>query len=971
MGTGSKAAAAVAASSQADSISPENLPPPHLHRRYFIGPQPEKASKGLLSSHAIRAFFSFNNENENEELDLNNSEISGFRKHVVDDVWKQSPWGQYLIERKNSKHAPSANASKWVGESFRIGTVGDAKENFDFIQETEQELRERMSVQSTRSSSSAKSLITKLASAPLLALPTIPESIERSQESLAVEQPATPTSSTPLISKFDTSSSSSTQCFRPLSSNGGTETLSYGKERDRLGLFAKEGETEAHFAEDNGVGPSSREEEEEEGEVLPVLPSIVLEREGTDVQGTSAGATVSTNLKPTTDSDFGGKRIVLDRMLVRVNYTKREDLPSVFDDAQMRTFQFMVVWRKNRIELYEDYSFRAQEWVHGHKHLSYVIPLRCGERGTPTTVSLFSFVDMTFCLTCRPTSTSEKQGTNIFVMKVKSRSPPVLETKTWRRTWSLLGSKLTREHVIKLCTEALMAHTEWKSLVGHQLTLGKELELAWRMDTTLDWLWLDNDIVGDIRPWVVVCGLAFKQSTMAAQLEIRLGDHFPTSFLLEDTNNNPRRSRRISGPPDPQRPESPEPLRRIQEPDSIEGYLDRIKPATHVKQQVYLAVHEGFLCSIHAAHAHPPQPPVPPPPGEDLATYTFKFRKAGGIKRSVAAVSSNPTHDEREPEHSHPSWQDHWLAEEPVEEDDMHCLEAHPDKNHARMRRSFELLLKSGHAYSCKTALEWITHLRSLIFYWKRRHVVDAREEMDLANTRRERVTPRVHVFRDEETMPPEPPPDLSAPMPALGTLYNWCVLEGCKPVLRVGKVYSRRGLRGQFKYVQLFLVRGELLRFRIAPKAPFHHATSKKISLLDAYVCSGYFAAIALPSGQYRPNAEPDARRYQDGLEADDPDEDLLFCLWYRSKGPPAKETVDASCSIELDDGKGGSSGGPIGSVPSLSAKRKLILFRTRSKLERDAWCWAINCEIERLVRVTKDRETKMRMTGTLAQIS
>lgn len=56
-----------------------------------------------------------------------------------------------------------------------------------------------------------------------------------------------------------------------------------------------------------------------------------------------------------------------------------------------------------------------------------------------------------------------------------------------------------------------MGHESWKALIGHQILNGKELELAWRVDTTLDWVWLDNDIAGDARAWAVVAGLAFRQ----------------------------------------------------------------------------------------------------------------------------------------------------------------------------------------------------------------------------------------------------------------------------------------------------------------------------------------------------------------------------------------------------------------------------------------------------------------------------
>lgn len=123
----------------------------------------------------------------------------------------------------------------------------------------------------------------------------------------------------------------------------------------------------------------------------------------------------------------------------------------------------------------------------------------------------------------------------------------------------------------------------------------------------------------------------------------------------------------------------------------------------------------------------------------------------------------------------------------------------------------------------------------------------------------------------------------------------------------------------------------------------------------MDAYVCSGYLAAIALPKGQYKANVNPDPRRYQDGLETGDPEEEMLFMLWYYPQRP----------KVEHLNLEGPSTFSKI--LPALSEKRKLLVFRTRSRLERDAWCWALNCEIEKLVRAQKDREAQLRDTGNL----
>lgn len=135
-----------------------------------------------------------------------------------------------------------------------------------------------------------------------------------------------------------------------------------------------------------------------------------------------------------------------------------------------------------------------------------------------------------------------------------------------------------------------------------------------------------------------------------------------------------------------------------------------------------------------------------------------------------------------------------------------------------------------------------------------------------------------------------------------------------------------------------------------MTPKSALNHRRKRSISLLDAYVCSGYFAALALPRDQYNPDASTIPRRYQDGLEADDPEEDTLFVVWYRrTAADSTKETMRAD-------------------MPALSAKRKMVVFRTRSKLERDGWCWALNCEIEKMVRKNADRERLLREAGNLA---
>jgi hypothetical protein len=68
-----------------------------------------------------------------------------------------------------------------------------------------------------------------------------------------------------------------------------------------------------------------------------------------------------------------------------------------------------------------------------------------------------------------------------------------------------------RENVIELCMKSLQNVPDWKFLMEKEIKGGISLQLAWRVDANLDWVWLDTDIFGETRDWAVLCGLAFKQ----------------------------------------------------------------------------------------------------------------------------------------------------------------------------------------------------------------------------------------------------------------------------------------------------------------------------------------------------------------------------------------------------------------------------------------------------------------------------
>lgn len=170
-------------------------------------------------------------------------------------------------------------------------------------------------------------------------------------------------------------------------------------------------------------------------------------------------------------------------------------------------------------------------------------------------------------------------------------------------------------------------------------------------------------------------------------------------------------------------------------------------------------------------------------------------------------------------------------------------------------------------------------------------------------------------------------------------------------------------------RHTQLFLIKGHLLLFKLEENELFHRRTHV-INLLDAYVVSGYYAASMLPRREFDPDAPPQSKLFSDGLVTSDLEEDVVFLLWYRSHSNiHGKGDALSAYDFQLHYTGNGKSkyeetlnSAPI---PELDAKPKLLICRARSKLERDAWCWALNCEIERLVRTSQPREHKAREQG------
>ncbi|KAI6044814.1 hypothetical protein EDC04DRAFT_2560793 [Pisolithus marmoratus] len=724
-------------------------------------------------------------------------------------------------------------------------------------------------------------------------------------------------------------------------------------------------------------------------------PQGVLTPPRNEVVESSADATSPAS------SQFGVDEIILrDRMLVRVSYTPLEGLPRDFGEVEHRYTtnfheeswaEFLVVWRGLRVEIYEDYTLPGREFFTGHKKLAFLIPLTSSR----THVSLYSFADLTFCVHCPPTPVhngrskaralfhGSKEGTNVFIFKIKSRTraedwlwhlwrhlrrriPPSIEinypaTDTHLKIDIPLGDaanldrsygvfsvnniiETVRRSVTSACGVPSIVFFD-SNCIKQDLRGSKQLALVWRLEDQLQWIWQPTDVQGNNRQWLVLCGLSLKQGRKAPRLEIRTVDHNREFVHLPDGT-------------------------RMEEPPGVEGYLDRIK-AQGQRQRIYVSTHDGNLFALSPNDANPPAPPSTHlshmldglTDVNQYAEAMFRNEVERGVTqihsaygvmdlRNIGSVRAVLPEAQQEEQDSDPSIN--------ADEGGVVGLATAEDPLKLRLRRSFEIVLVSGRvirleAYSCRNCREWIDKLQALVTYWMYRRKEDVTLEMDISNTinQRPRLTPNLPKHNSHgSSTPREAPQDLEASLPSLTSLYRWCTLSDCKSVIKSGRAFMRSGFRRQYKMSQLVLVSGHLIHFHVRPNSALHQRRWRDISLLDAYVYSGYLAALTLPREEFGPSDPTPPRRYCDGVEADEPVGDILFVLWYRK---PRTSTT----------------GGQASEIPSSSAKFKTVVFKMRNKVERDAWCWALGCEIEKVVRRNKEREQRLRETGGLVNIS
>ncbi|WVQ65819.1 uncharacterized protein L199_003997 [Kwoniella botswanensis] len=746
-----------------------------------------------------------------------------------------------------------------------------------------------------------------------------------------------------------------------------------------------------------------------QGDRDPVHPMKVLERTGQEAEGTSHQAVEIALEEEEEDWEEvkrPGEVILRDRMIVRVGYHREDKLPGFDEAAQRRNpcarldplEEYIVIYRKNQIELYSNYNYPFQEKIVGHKHLAFVIPLIPHR----TSLSIFNPEDVTLCLTTsvyklqddvsylmRSNSSrlgdmrnrikqskqiqwlkGHNKGSQVFIMKLGERSRsldwyweiwkelntngeeglpdrfdiqiPSLSTSirlftnpTGDDEYDPLGStsqleKFEKTKVIETCwkmlldsdlnVEDLKRQSESASTSKGQL----DLQLVWKnqKNGNLDWIAYGDTVQGKKRGWNLLSGLARAQGeTTCRDLQLRSARHRPSLIKLEDGTS-------------------------LEEPPGIEGYLTRHKDGS-TKEQVYISSHDGNIFVGNMKEARPPLPPSKESstPSELFPELYKTFideehrRMASFLARCSGCIDLRDI-----------------VSIKILPDKTKHQHQPRPSMPQEPYGRTFEVEVNTGgnvrlEAQSPELAKEWVDNLRGLKKYWERRHRVDARQRMDVI-TLHSRENPFTGTELSNES------DDF------LSEVWDWCVIKGCRSITVSGRLFMRKDKWDKFRSKYIVLSGGTLISFKIKKKNAFH-TRKKRYPLFGAYVYSGMLALDEIPSTSSSDAFTSESRVYQDGLQSSDGAEDTTFCVRLTSPSSSKKEKgwgKKVTQPWENQDLVKDQNFLP----PDLSKRpSQLLIFRARSKLERDRWVWAINAEMERQVRSHVKQEEILRNHG------
>ncbi|KAL4865067.1 hypothetical protein BDV12DRAFT_156448 [Aspergillus spectabilis] len=269
----------------------------------------------------------------------------------------------------------------------------------------------------------------------------------------------------------------------------------------------------------------------------------------------------------------------------------------------------------------------------------------------------------------------------------------------------------------------------------------------------------------------------------------------------------------------------------------------------------------------------------------------------------------------------------------------------------------FELLLDNGlvvrfQAYNATTRDIWMTRLDALVKYWKARTAADAAE---LKETRQRNleilgIDEELESVIGQYAKKWEVKKAEASPL-----LHNMCSLLGCRSIKISGQLYKKPRRHATFKRFHIVLTSGHLLvyhtslRRRNGTEKPHIQSTlESSIDLSTCYIYSGLltendllYSNQTFDSNHPGHGALPRAYLSPDTYMSSDEDTAISFVIWQ----PLRKGFFRAR---ETDEG--GGTRQTLKQVSKLGVHGRTIVFKARSRVEKDRWVLSIASEIDRL---------------------
>ena len=291
--------------------------------------------------------------------------------------------------------------------------------------------------------------------------------------------------------------------------------------------------------------------------------------------------------------------------------------------------------------------------------------------------------------------------------------------------------------------------------------------------------------------------------------------------------------------------------------------------------------------------------------------------------------------------------------------------------------RIFELVMKNGlvvrlQAYNKNARAEWMVRIRALVDYWTKR----AQADMDIYKTVREQNLKSLNIDERAEAVVGqfaykwEVSQSYASPV-----LYNLCGIAECRTIHLSGLLFRKPRRHSTFTRCHVILSNGHLLIYQDTLRKTsgkklvhIHHERIASMDLRGCYIYSGLLTENDLLYQNRTFDSNTPGRTalpkiyLEDGWTSTDEDSMTTFVLWHSKskswfRSSQNRDDVKDSQKQAARGGDGrdnasnSSKNSKFTRVSQLGVTGRSVVFKARSRAERDHWVLGISNEIERLV--------------------